>query len=594
MVRVPQRHHSMVFKRILDACPSAVSGPFFFIQRWYFTNIFDWVDTGDTWSEQSVPCNDYPLSWVRSSLPRPLIVAWRQKLDGVPYARVGPVWKGDEEVILPSELSFIQYFERIGNDCYVLFPYTRDSRFRGGYKVGDLTFFNHEWRRDSIYTDGEGVILLMSDRKEYRVKCVPTTEVLVGGLVMEVQLDYDFSSVPCPYLSPIAPRAAKKPQSEVQALTYLAQQVSFGMENWKIEADFSMMSRDLSTVQVRGKGDNVTLSVEGLSEVGYANVARVPTSAKILIQDSYGNFLLIKEGSKPWDLPGGKADNLDERPSDIIRREVIEELDTLLPKFDWKKIRVTEHSIAFLFHVVVDRTYREETDTIKWFSVGDYERLPLSDTVAWLPDLFREILGPGPVKMLFQSDLPCNLLTLAKPGDLCYGKTEQVGLDFFDAAGNRVIDGRYVTSVIPVTVKDFDFKTKIHTTMLPVDPTREKVDQRARDQFAVLNNEPFVSLAVNVGRFLVRRFQYSFVYRYAMSPRTVAYWGHHSSDHQLYWFDGRSDIYGVTSSYHFGCFPKSIRSKIKKTVLLPAFKAVKALFIYFSAKDYWIYDLSVC
>jgi len=550
MRRVPVKHRSMVWSAILKNAPSAVRGPYFFIQRWYFTNVFDWPDT-EAWVEQSVPCRDFPLSWVGSSITRPLIVGWREKINGIPYVKKGSVWKGDEDLTLSGELQFIESFERVGNDCYILYPYTKDPRLVDGIRCGSLTFYSHRWRRDSVYCDEEGVIFLLTDGNEYRVKKIPTIEVEQDGLVLEVQLDYVMTPSPRPVLTPVCPRAGKSPVTESVAFEYLARQVTFGMVPWKIEAEMSMVRPDIYRVQAVGRGDNVTLSVEGISSIGYTNVARIPTSAKILIQNAKGRFLMIKEGKKPWDLPGGKGATLDEKPSDIIRREVLEEIDVMLPPMDWKLIRRTEFSLAFLYHAVVPDDFLVPTERYRWFDVEEFESLSVKEMVYWLPDLLRDALTPGQAKIMIPEYSPYHLLVLAQAGDICYSPTivvkEGASRSYYDYGGNRVVAGRYATPVVPYTMQYFP-KLGLDTQMVPWDNSGDssKVSRRARDQFKVKNGFDYSCTAIVILGFLVRRFGQSFMFRYLDHSSRVSYWGKHLSvSRMIMWYDLANDQYGI-------------------------------------------------
>jgi len=542
MWRVPIKHRSMVWDAILNARPTAVDDVYFYVQRWFFVNVFKWPVTPRRYEEKTVPCKDFPLSWVGSDCNRPLIAGWREKLDGIPYSRNGGVWEGDEQLVLPSNLSFIEYFERIGNDCYILKPYTKLPEFVSGVRFGTLTFFSHPWRRDSVYTDGEGIVLLMTDRNEYRVKCVPTTEIIMDGLVMEVQLDYDFSDTPRPYLSPVAPRAGKSPKTELDALTYLATQVSFGMVAWKVEAEFEMVAPDLSALQVRGKGDQVTISVEGKLEIGYNNVARIPTSAKALIQTSDGKILLVKEGKKGWDLPGGKADFLDEVPSAIIRREVLEELGALLPNMEWKKVRRADRSVAFLYHVIVPLSFCKVGDTVKWFTIPEIERLTVGSTVPWFVELLQEALEPGQPHLLIPKNELYHVLVLARAGDTCYNPTTVSGQCVYDVLGRQVAQGKYVHPVVPITaqVPKYGFDT----SMVPVGSTN--VSERSRDLFFRANGVRFANLSSHVIDFVKARFVSSFIWQ-AHKGRISSLWHRPNSfDRLIFWYCLQDDTYGVS------------------------------------------------
>jgi 8-oxo-dGTP pyrophosphatase MutT (NUDIX family) len=477
MRMVPIRHRGLVWSRILDGAPTHVSGLYFFVQKWHFTNYWNWPDTEVEWESPAVACLDFPMAWLHSTVSRPLIVGWREKLDGVPYVKKDGKFVGDEILELPVECSFVEAFERVGNDFFVLSPYKCPKDWDSGKKIGNFYFFSHKWRQDSIATAGEGVMVLMTDNKEYRIKRIPTTEVERDGQVYEVKLEMErvVAMQYKPKLVLHAPRAGRKAKkTEEMAIQYLASQITLSMFDLRVEAEMSERKIELRDVMVRGKGDTVSLSVEGTAPTRiFVNEARVPTSAKVLIQDKKGNFLLHREGDKGWDLVGGKACFLDEPPSEILVREAQEEIGYTLPKMDWKHIRVSEVSIGFLYHIIVDPTVIKETPRTQWFSPKTFLDVLLKECVLWLPALLNDVMASGPVVSMLPVGTEYNVLTLARAGDKCYSTTRGGGKR--DILGNALQEGCYLTPVVPTVWCDV---SGVQWSKYPLDwiPLKDKYD----------------------------------------------------------------------------------------------------------------------
>lgn len=438
-------HIDFVLERLYKGAPTSVAGDLVFVQKWFFRNYWGWPTTKGYEEPTGIPCNDFPMAWAEQAWSSPRLLGWREKKNGIPYTKKGEVYCGDEIISLPASLSYINSFERIGNKCYVLDPYIRE----GTVRVGDLELIGHPWRTDTVVCEGEGVCLLYANGQEYRLKRIPTTEVEMDGMVMEVQLESYVVKGRCYCeLGPIAPRPFKRPQTHEEALAYLSKQVTFGQVHLHVAGSpEELVIHD--KVQVVGQGDAVTLSYEGGSSPVYWNKVRVATSAKALIQDRFGNILLHMEGDKGWDFPGGKADYKDEPPSQIIRREVVEEIGVELPFADWKSIRRTDHSIGFLYHIIVDPStipLRNRAATA-WFSPTELLRLPRANTVIWFDPLYRDLLRPGPV--INAQTLPFAPLVLAKAGERCFSPQQERFSRKMDPAGNLVEEGLYLHSVIP-------------------------------------------------------------------------------------------------------------------------------------------------
>jgi len=236
-----------ILKRLAEGRPTAVTEDFVFIQNFAVPNVFGWPLL-DGPVLPSIPCKEYPLSWLSHSVTRPRVVAWRQKLDGVPYVARGDVLVGDETLVLPPALKFVQYAERIRDTVHILYPYVKVDMEHNG-----IHYVSHEWRRDKVSVGGEGAIVLMTDGCEYRLKFVPTTEIEFDGHIYEVA-----SAPDC--FRPVRPRYGKKPKSEAEALSYLASTVSLMMVDLVVEADFCDIPPDSSQVNVVGDGDCVTVS----------------------------------------------------------------------------------------------------------------------------------------------------------------------------------------------------------------------------------------------------------------------------------------------------------------------------------------------
>jgi hypothetical protein len=353
---------------------------------------------------------------------------------------------GDETLVLPPALKFVQYAERIRDTVHILYPYVKVDMEHNG-----IHYVSHEWRRDKVSVGGEGAIVLMTDGCEYRLKFVPTTEIEFDGHIYEVA-----SAPDC--FRPVRPRYGKKPKSEAEALSYLASTVSLMMVDLVVEADFCDIPPDSSQVNVVGDGDCVTVSFRNDAPQGkFLNLARVKTSAKALIQDTYGNFVLIREGTKGWDLPGGKADYVDEPPSAIIRRELREELGWECPEVKWKVIRRTPASIGFIYHLIVDKFSLPKE--ARWFSVDEFLATPISSMVSWLPSLLIDVLTvedrPRAINFL-ASDGPHYCLQLSRPGGAFLGSVfKKFGYDS-DAAGNPVTNGHYIGWCVPATARSLD------------------------------------------------------------------------------------------------------------------------------------------
>lgn len=95
-------------------------------------------------------------------------------------------------------------------------------------------------------------------------------------------------------------------------------------------------------------------------------------------QRGYGE---MKDG---WEFPGGKVEP-GERPEDALRREIWEELATLIVvdryvmtvEWDYPSFHLTMH--CYLYHVESGKLILKEHEASQWLNSEDL------DSVAWLP-----------------------------------------------------------------------------------------------------------------------------------------------------------------------------------------------------------------
>lgn len=411
-----------------------------FVQKWVFRNYWNLPSTLAYKEPRSVACRDFPLHWVDQPWLMPRLLGWREKLDGIPYQREGEVFRGDETVEVPKGLNWVESFERIGNTCYVLSPYVRGTWIAGLY-----TFVGHEWRADPVHCEGEGVMLLFEDANEYRLKRVPTTEVDYDGMVMEVQLESYLAAGEIRFeLGPVAPRPYGTAKTEAEAMRYLSSQATFGQIELHVAGTYEELVRH-DKIQIVGKGDAVSLSYEGLAVEDYWNKVRVATSAKALVQSPDGKILLVKEGRKGWDFPGGKYDHKDEKPSHIMRREFREEVGLDVAFGNWKNLRRADHYIAFLYHLVLDPKLVMTNDRCSWFTPRQILEMDRTMVVSWFDPLFRDLLRPGEIT----AECSYMPLVLAKKGDRCYTPQTTILGILTDYAWNSLENGTYTHDVHP-------------------------------------------------------------------------------------------------------------------------------------------------
>lgn len=446
LLGVPAQHQDFVLDRLYRSIPSSVFEDLVFVQKWVFRNYWNLPSTLAYKEPKSVPCRDFPLHWADQPWLMPRLLGWREKLDGIPYLRDGEVFRGDETIEVPKELRWVESFERIGNTCFILSPYVR-----GTWAAGMYTFVGHEWRADPVHCLGEGVMLLFEDANEYRLKRIPTTEVDYDGMVMEVQLESYLVAGELHFeLGPIAPRPFGKAKTETEAMRYLSSQATFGQVELHVAGTYEELVRH-DQIQIVGKGDTVSLSYEGLVVDDYWNKVRVATSAKALVQSPDGRVLLVKEGRKGWDFPGGKYDHKDEKPSHIMRREFREEVGLDLLFGDWKNLRRADHYIAFLYHIVLDPALVAVNDRCAWFTPRQILEMDRTMVVSWFEPLFRDLLRPGAISA-DRSYIP---LVLANKGDRCYTPCTTVLGVLTDYAWNLIVSGIYVHDVHPTPSHPF-------------------------------------------------------------------------------------------------------------------------------------------
>lgn len=419
---------------------TAVSERYVFVQRYFVPNVWHWPVTPRL-EGGGVPTKDFPLNYnpMTSDFR---IVGWRPKVDGVPYQLHDNALVGEkkedgqaERIVLPPYLRWIQYAERVRDTFFVLYPYKEVS---ADIDVDGVKYRiqSHKWRTGPVRDQEEGVILL-TDRGEYRLKVTPTTEIEQDGQVWEVCLRGQCLAI-------LRPRHTAKWRTESDAKSYLSRQPFLAMYDLYVPENMNLSSEEYYNV-TKSMDDNIVIAKSQVQESDrYVNAARVYTSAKALIQDKYGRFLLIREGSKMWDLPGGKCDFLDEPPSQIIRRELKEELDWEIPftSLCFKNLRIAEASIAFLYHFVVKPF--ETPSNARWFTVDEYLRLTQKEMVSWLPSLFSDIVSIDR-DFAFETEEPrFRLLQRSRQGVKCNSTVNVHSM--MDEGGNpvEIHEGAYV------------------------------------------------------------------------------------------------------------------------------------------------------
>lgn len=369
-----------LLQRMLQDDYSCVTSGYLFVQRFWLSN-FPRLPPSLSPQSLSVPSLDFPRSWLHA-IDRPRFLAWREKVNGVSYVRRNDQLIGDETLSMPP--IDIMYGERVMNTLYILKPYTI-----GIDEVHDgIRYKSHEWRTTKIERQREGIILLASDGNEYRVRNIPTVDVASDsftpyvGEIVEVQLQGT-------ELVMYGPRWGGAVKTLAEAAHQLSSSIFF--DELPLDIIDPRLPVELPRyVYVQGKGDKVALNCQYTGK--YSNPSSLAVSAKALIQDKQGRILLVKEGTKGWDLPGGKADAPEEAPSQIIRREVREELGLELEFTEWKVYDARAHSITFLFHKVID-----DQASTEWKTSEEVEQLKLRDMAAWFPDLYEKVKQNGPI-----------------------------------------------------------------------------------------------------------------------------------------------------------------------------------------------------
>ena len=107
-----------------------------------------------------------------------------------------------------------------------------------------------------------------------------------------------------------------------------------------------------------------------------------------IIHDGEGRIFATQRGygewKDYWEFPGGKMEP-GETPEEALRREIMEELDTLVAverqvqtvEWDYPRFHLTMH--CFLCRVASGRLTLKEHEAAKWLSLSDL------DSVDWLP-----------------------------------------------------------------------------------------------------------------------------------------------------------------------------------------------------------------
>jgi 8-oxo-dGTP diphosphatase len=107
-----------------------------------------------------------------------------------------------------------------------------------------------------------------------------------------------------------------------------------------------------------------------------------------IIHDGEGRIFATQRGygewKDYWEFPGGKMEP-GETPEEALRREIVEELDTLVAverqvqtvEWDYPRFHLTMH--CFLCRVASGRLTLKEHEAAKWLS------LSALDSVDWLP-----------------------------------------------------------------------------------------------------------------------------------------------------------------------------------------------------------------
>jgi 8-oxo-dGTP pyrophosphatase MutT (NUDIX family) len=113
-------------------------------------------------------------------------------------------------------------------------------------------------------------------------------------------------------------------------------------------------------------------------------------SAKALIRNSQGEYLLLKERSDDWLLPGGGVEH-GEDPSDAVKREVYEELGVKVvwiskqPVLHWiaKSTKFNNYNLCLCYEVEVDcNNFHLPNDVYdaKFFTINEISELNLYET----------------------------------------------------------------------------------------------------------------------------------------------------------------------------------------------------------------------
>ena len=112
-----------------------------------------------------------------------------------------------------------------------------------------------------------------------------------------------------------------------------------------------------------------------------------PVSAAI-IHDNAGRIFATQRGygemQGGWEFPGGKIE-AGETPEEALKREISEELDTIISveklidtvEWDYSTFHLTMH--CYICHVVSGSLTLKEHEAARWLSVNEL------DSVAWLP-----------------------------------------------------------------------------------------------------------------------------------------------------------------------------------------------------------------
>jgi ADP-ribose pyrophosphatase YjhB (NUDIX family) len=262
--------------------------------------------------------------------------AWREKKDGTHgYASNGHFysnwWKGDA----PKN---VQSCEFTPDGVYVLYPYLTKSIMHQGVELKP-----HPWRSPDEYTvQSEGIVILTA-HGEIRCKNIPTTEVEENGTIWEVGNDGPVMRFIRPRLK--LPGKAVTLHSRVSLryldipkLTYKIEYRTSGpVESTKFEAGTLRVESGYRTGPIDrvAVGDVIHYTSGKHTIVRHRNlpppdlylfsVAQTPRFGVKAFWKEFGVPILFKDGTKNWDLIGGKVETTDTSTLSALKREILEE-----------------------------------------------------------------------------------------------------------------------------------------------------------------------------------------------------------------------------------------------------------------------------